>query len=117
GHRGALLLVGVRAPSAPAAAPRWTVVPTAAGAAYGHLAAVSCPAPSACVAVGTQDSSGTGVKLIERWNGTKWVAQLSPTPSGTRSSSLAAVKCSSSSFCIAVGQYSTSTVTKTLALR
>ena len=112
-----VFVVGSGARSASAAAPRWTVVPTAAGAAYGDLAAVSCPAPTACVAVGTQDSSGTGVKLIERWNGTKWVVQLSPTPAGARSSSLSAVKCTSSSFCVAVGQYSTSTVTKTLALR
>jgi hypothetical protein len=112
-----VFVVATCATTAGAAAPRWTVVPTAAGTAYGHLAAVSCPAPTACVAVGTQDSSGTGVKLIERWNGQKWVGQLSPTPSGARSSSLAAVKCSSSAFCIAVGQYSTSTVTKTLALR
>ena len=82
-------------------------MPTAAGAAYGHLAAVSCPAPTACVAVGTQDSSGTGVKLIERWNGKKWVAQLSPTPSGARSSHLSAVQCRAASSCIAVGQYST----------
>jgi len=112
-----VFVVAAGATPAGAAAPRWTVVPTAAGTAYGHIAAVSCPAPTACVAVGTQDSSGTGVKLIERWNGQKWVAQLSPTPSGARSSSLAAVKCSSSAFCIAVGQYSTSTVTKTLVLR
>ena len=123
GAAGALAVVTVCAvaiaPAVPAraASPRWTVVPTAAGAAYGNLAAVSCPAPTACVAVGTQDSSGSGVKLIQRWNGTKWVAQLSPTPSGARSSSLSAVKCSSSAFCIAVGQYNTTTTTRTLALR
>ncbi len=80
---------------------------------------MSCPSPAACVAVGTQDTSGTGGnRLIERWNGTKWVAQLSPVPSGAQTSSLSSVKCSSSAFCIAVGQYTTSsTVTKTMALR
>ena len=101
----AVLVVASTALPAGAAAPRWTVVPTAAGTAFGSLAAVSCPAPTACVAVGTQDSSGTGVRLIERSNGQKWVAQLSPLPTGARSSSLAAVKCSSSAFCVAVGQY------------
>jgi hypothetical protein len=116
---GAIGLVAAIAapPPAGATAPRWTIVPTAAGAAYGSLAAVSCPAPNACVAVGTRDLSGNPSKLIERWNGAKWVAQLSPTPSGARSSSLSAVKCTSSAFCVAVGQYNTSTVTKTLALR
>ena len=87
GAAGALAVVTVCAvaiaPAVPAraASPRWTVVPTAAGAAYGTLAAVSCPAPTACVAVGTQDSSGSGVKLIQRWNGTKWAIQATPNPS------------------------------------
>jgi hypothetical protein len=102
-----------------AAAPQWRVVPTATGAAYGNLAAVSCPATGVCVAVGTQDAGSAphGNRLIERWNGQKWVAQLSPVPAGAQSSSLSAVKCASPTSCIAVGQYTTSTVTKTMAVR
>jgi hypothetical protein len=109
--------VATAAVPAGAAAPSWRVVPTATGAAYGHLSAVSCPTPVMCVAVGTQDSSAGGNRLIEHWNGQKWVAQVSPVPSGTRTSHLAAVKCSSSTFCTAVGQYTTSTATKTMAVR
>ncbi len=100
-----------------ATAPVWSVVATAAGAAYGRLDGVSCPTPSICVAVGTQDSSNRMTKLIERWNGTRWVAQLSPTPAGAVSSHLSAVRCASRASCLAVGQYSTSTTTRTLALR
>ena len=107
--------VGVT-PAGAAKRSRWRVVPTASNVQYGNLAAVSCPAPNACVAVGTQDAAGTNVKLIQRWDGKRWVAQRSPTPHGARSSHLSAVHCQSSSSCIAVGQYSTATVTKTLAL-
>ena len=54
-----VLVVGGSSRSRRRRAPRraWTVVPTAAGAAYGHLAAVSCPTPTTCFAVGTQDTS------------------------------------------------------------
>src|SRR5690349_42593 len=115
-----VVIAAAAAWSAPAGAtaPRWTVVPTAAGAAFGTLAGVSCPAPGVCVAVGTQNvSGGKSVKLIERWNGKKWVAQISPNPAGAQSSHLSAVQCTSGANCVAVGQYSTASATKTLALR
>jgi hypothetical protein len=116
----ALVVIGSAAAiSAPAgaAASRWTITPTAAGAAFGTLSAVSCPAPGVCVAVGTQNAAGKSVKLIERWTGKKWVAQISPNPPGAQSSHLSAVQCTSGASCIAVGQYSTASATKTLALR
>jgi len=108
---------GAVAPASAATTPRWTVVPTAANVQYGDLVAVSCPAPNACVAVGTQDAAGKNLKLIQRWNGKKWTAQSSPTPPGATSSHLSAVRCRNASNCIAVGQYSTATETKTLALQ
>lgn len=40
---------------------------------------VSCSSPSACTAVGQANFNGVST-LIERWNGTKWVMQASPSP-------------------------------------
>jgi hypothetical protein len=104
-------------PAGAATASHWTVVPTASNVQYGNLAAVACPAPKVCFAVGTQDAAGKNVKLIQRWNGKKWTALSSPSPPGATSSHLSAVRCAHPSSCVAVGQYSTATVTKTLALR
>jgi hypothetical protein len=101
---------------ASAATAGWTVVPAAPNTSYGTLSGVSCPAPNACVAVGTQDVSGLNVKLIESWDGRQWRTQPSPTPPGAVSSHLSAVRCTSSANCVAVGQYSTKSTTKTLAL-
>ncbi len=105
------------APAAAAPASRWTIVPSAKNVHSGSLAAVSCPARNACVAVGTQDTAGRNVKLIQRWDGRRWTAQASPNPAGATSSSLTAVQCADPSNCIAVGQYNTATGTRTLALR
>jgi hypothetical protein len=112
----AAAIAGGGAAPVAAAASGWTVVPTAPNASYGTLVGVSCAAPNACFAVGTQDLAGKTVKLIERWDGKQWQAQYSPTPAGAVSSHLSAVRCTSSANCIAVGQYSTKARTKTLAL-
>ena len=115
----ALVAASVVATGAPAgAAPAWSVVPTAAGAAYGTLAAVSCPRAASCFAVGVMDAAGTHTRLIERWNGAKWTAAASPAPPGATTSQLAAVHCSSVTSCVAVGQYTTAAlVTNTLVMR
>jgi hypothetical protein len=104
-------------PAGAASASRWTIVPTASNVRHGNLAAVSCPAPNACVAVGTQDTAGGQLALIQRWDGRRWTAQASPKPAGATSSSLEAVQCPNPSNCIAVGQYSGAMGAKTLALR
>jgi hypothetical protein len=54
--------------------------------------------------------------LAEVWAGAKWVVQPAPNPPASVNSSLLGVSCSSASFCAAVGSYSTSTGTFTLAL-
>jgi hypothetical protein len=102
---------------ASAAPSRWTIVPTASTVRHGNLAAVSCPALNACVAVGTRDTAGSEFALIERWDGKRWAAQASPRPAGATSSSLEAVQCPDRRTCIAVGQYSIGSQTRTLALR
>ena len=75
-------------------------IPTVPGV---FLNAVSCPSRTACFAVGGS-SSGT---LAERWNGTRWTVQHIPTPTGAQMSGLSGISCSSASFCMAAGGYST----------
>jgi hypothetical protein len=84
----------------------WTIepAPTPSGATGSDLAGVSCAIATACTAVGYYvNSSGTQVPLAERWNGTAWTIQTTPTPSGATSSSLSGVSCTSASACTAVG--------------
>ena len=84
---------------------------------YGRLAAVSCPSPDRCFAVGVIDGVTHQTKVTERWNGTAWSIVPSPNPPGAINSQLTAVHCGSSASCVAVGQYSTATATKTLIQR
>jgi hypothetical protein len=62
----------------------------------GVLSATSCSSATACTALGF-GSAGT---LVERWDGSTWTVQTSPTPSG---GSLNAVSCTSATACTAVG--------------
>jgi hypothetical protein len=75
-----------------------------ATAQQGTLLAVSCSSAKACTAVGTYDSR-TGLTLVERWNGTKWATEPSPSPGAARSSELDAVSCASATACTGVGSY------------
>jgi hypothetical protein len=110
-------LVGVSTPAV-AAAPKWSVIGTATGDRYGHVAAVSCPSSTVCFAVGTLDLAHAVSRLAERWDGSKWATLTTPNPSGAISSQLTGVACTSATSCIAVGQYNTlATVTKTLVMR
>ncbi len=80
--------------------------PNPSGAIYSFLSGVSCPSATACEAVGYYgNSAGTQLPLAEAWNGTSWTIQSSPTPTGAAFSQLVAVSCSSTSNCIAVGDY------------
>jgi hypothetical protein len=66
--------------------------------------AVSCSAPTACTTVGTfNDSSGNLDTLAERFDGTSWSVQTTPTVSGTNADDLRGVSCPSASNCTAVG--------------
>jgi hypothetical protein len=79
---------------------------TPAGAANNDLTGVSCHAITACIAVGSKtDTSGQQHMLAEGWNGTAWSSQTTPNPAGATGSSLARVSCTSSSACVAVGDY------------
>jgi hypothetical protein len=66
----------------------------------GMLAAVSCPRPDDCIAVGVRGGYQRGT-LAERWNGKTWSVQ--PTPMSHTNTELNAVACSSPVACTAVG--------------
>ena len=87
----------------------WAIQPTpiAAGAGGNLLTGVSCPATTACTAVGTHaNSSGVlGTPLVEIWNGTVWAMQPSPNPAGSLQTFLNAASCPAVSACTTVGQY------------
>ncbi len=80
---------------------------------------VSCTSASACTAVGDAvTSAGASVTLAERWNGTAWSVQSTPSPSGAAVSYLEGVACTSATACTAVGHYvSSAGVPVTLAER
>ena len=74
------------------------------------LASVSCASVTACTTVGQgSDSSGTGLTLAEKWNGTAWAIQRTPNTAGAQSSQLSGVSCTAAAACAAVGSYTDST--------
>jgi hypothetical protein len=100
----------------------WSIQPSPNPAASNGaaLAGVSCPSTSACSAVGywTPGPNGTPVNtLAEHWNGTRWSLQSTPSPAGTTLSALSAVACIPGGACVAVGDSSSSSSTKTLVER
>jgi hypothetical protein len=68
-----------------------------------HLLGISCPKASMCVAVGDTPAGGGTRPLAERWNGSAWTIQSTPTPAGATFSDLNAVSCTSTTSCLAVG--------------
>jgi hypothetical protein len=84
----------------------WTLqaAPARAGADPTSLLAVSCPAASACTAVGNYiTGAATSRALAERWTGTRWVIESAADPAGAATATLYAVSCSSARYCTAVG--------------
>jgi hypothetical protein len=82
--------------------------PNPLGAETSNLESVSCTSSTACTAVGNYYYyySGKYVRatLAEKWNGTEWSIQSTPSP-GTTYSRLSGVSCMSSTECIATGSY------------
>jgi hypothetical protein len=67
----------------------WRILPTPhrPGAAISSLFGVACTAPSACTAVGTSfTTAGASQTLAERWDGTRWTIQATPTRRRTAAS-------------------------------
>jgi sugar lactone lactonase YvrE len=86
----------------------WTVEmpPNPSGAKSSWLEDISCSSATACTAVGHYlNSSSVELALAERWNGTTWAIQSTPSPAGANSSQFADVSCFSATACRAVGSY------------
>jgi len=78
--------------------------PTAAGAMGTTLSGASCASSVTCTEVGSyKNSSGAIVSLADAWNGTAWLTQSTPNPSGASVTELQGVSCSSATACTAVG--------------
>ena len=86
----------------------WAVqsTPNPSGATESYFHGVSCSSSTACTAVGFyKTSSSNWLPLAERWNGTEWSIQSTPLPTGSIETLLEDVSCTSSTACIAVGDY------------
>jgi hypothetical protein len=84
----------------------WRVMttPKLASTATASLSAISCPSTTACFAVGSLTlDSGRASVLAERWNGTSWVVESLPNPTGYTNPKLSGVSCPSIHACMAVG--------------
>jgi hypothetical protein len=85
----------------------WTILstPSPAGATVASLSAVSCSAVGACTGVGGYATSGTfpNKTLADRWDGTAWTIQTTPTPNGF--ATFAADSCAGATACTAVGSF------------
>jgi hypothetical protein len=68
------------------------------------LTGVSCTSDTACTAVGSFLNPTIRQALVERWDGSQWSIQNTPTPPGSQGYQLNAVSCASATDCTAVGQ-------------
>jgi hypothetical protein len=90
----------------------WVIkaTPTPAGfASFAPLPAVSCTAANLCTAAGSWDNTaGNEFTLAQRWNGARWMIQLTPNPPGHPvASALEGIACTAADACTAVGTYTT----------
>jgi hypothetical protein len=87
----------------------WAIQPTPRlpGGAMGQLSGVTCTSATGCLAVGYANpnvfNNQSPATLAERWNGSTWSIQPTPSPRGAAASELNAASCVSPSACIAVG--------------
>ncbi|MGD1058155.1 MAG: hypothetical protein ABR992_12175 [Solirubrobacteraceae bacterium] len=74
-----------------------------------NMSGVSCSSAEACTAVGWYSppaKKGQAIDtLAERWNGTAWAVQTTPSDESAEQSELKAVSCPSEKACVAVGSY------------
>jgi hypothetical protein len=85
---------------------RWRIQVThaPAGSIGSGFAGMSCSSAAACTAAGSYGTkSGSSVMLAERWNGTSWRIQATPSPAGATGSDFLAVSCTAPGACTAVG--------------
>ena len=84
---------------------RWTAIPAPSppGASGAILAGVSCATSTECIAVGHAlfRSNPSSLPLVERWDGSKWA--IEDTPTLVAGGALNGVSCASATACEAVG--------------
>jgi hypothetical protein len=85
------------------------------GTSSNSLAALSCPAPSSCVAVGQYYNGHAVQTLAESLSGTTWSVVASPNAS-VANNGLLGVSCPAPGSCVAVGAYSNGRAEQTLAM-
>jgi len=86
----------------------WSVqtTPNPPGGTSNNLTGVACPTAAACMAVGDDgDPAGATVTLSETWGTKGWAIRPSADATGSTTSGLGAVSCSSATACTAVGAY------------
>jgi hypothetical protein len=87
---------------------RWVIqsTPNASSPPASFLQGVSCTPASACTTAGYYyNSAGAPATLAERWNGTTWAIQQTPSPGGAEGSFLQGVSCTLTSACTTAGYY------------
>ncbi len=87
----------------------WSIqrTPDPAGARAAFLSGLSCATPASCTAAGfVINRAGMGMTLAERWNGSSWSIQRTPTPTGAAYAQLTGVSCASAMACTSVGYFS-----------
>jgi hypothetical protein len=76
-----------------------------------QLNGVSCVSATFCAGVGAEGNSAHpargNVPLTMIWNGARWRETATPLPKGWPEGQLGGVSCTSTSYCVAVGDYST----------
>jgi hypothetical protein len=115
----AAVAVLLLASAAVAAASGWSIehTPNHRGSSETVLNGVSCASTSRCTAVGNYYIGMSPGMVAQRWNGSKWSTQRTPTPTGASGTALDGVSCVSASACTAVGYYYKATGQVTLAER
>ncbi len=91
----------------------WTLTPTPnpASSLAAQLTSVSCTTTTFCAAVGNYYNSSASAweSFIEVFNGSTWSVVAAPSPPAPATNpNLESVSCKSTTFCVAVGYYSTS---------
>ena len=96
----------------------WSVVtsPNTSATEGNFLSGVSCVTTSFCVASGGTQGGAVTDHLIEEWNGASWSIVSSPNVPSSTETDLYGVSCASPTFCEAVGEYRTNTVSQSVAL-
>ena len=85
---------------------RWAIerTPDPVGASVSFLSGVSCSGLMSCTAAGFFiNAAGGGETLAERWNGSSWSVQPTPTPAGATYVQLLGVSCASPMSCTTAG--------------